>query len=394
MADSDRAPLWEQLPLWDWPIEADAGAAEPRTPPVVRRPPSIPHVSVAEHEPAIAEALGVVSRTLAELAATETRPLLDDPPPRRHRLRRFGDTELSVFPVALGGATFGWTASPESTARILDDFTEAGGNLVDTADRYAAGRSEMLIGSWLKTRGNRDRIVLSTKIGRGAEFPGLSAQNIVRAAEASLRRLQVEHVELLHFAFDDVDVPLEESLTAADSLLRSGKVRHLAGSGFSPERLMEARVTAGQLLLPRFAGIQAHYSLLHREEFERKLLPVAQAQGLALMPYLALESGFLTGKYRSRGRDSKASDAHSRSQHVAQHLTKKGFRVLSVLEEVATQQGVSPASTALAWLLTKPLVTAPVVSASRPEQVPDLVGAASVHLTRSQVAALDRVTAY
>ncbi|HEY8590673.1 MAG TPA: aldo/keto reductase [Naasia sp.] len=395
MAESDRAPLWEQLPLWDWPIEAEAGPAEPRPPrqPIVRRPASIPHVSVAEREPAVAEALGVVSRSLAEMAATETRPLLDEPP-RRHRLRPFGDTDLSVFPIALGGATFGWTASPESTMRILDGYAEAGGNFLDTADRYAAGRSEMLIGNWLKDRGNRDRIVLSTKIGRGAEFPGLSAQNILRAAEASLRRLQVEHVDLLHFALDDLEVPLEESLTAADALLRAGKVRHVAASGFSPERLMEARVTAGQLLLPRFAGIQAHYSLLTREGFERSLLPVAQAQGLAVVPYLALESGFLTGKYRSRGRDSKASDAHSRSKHVEQHRTKKGFRVLAVLEDVAAQQGVSPATTALAWLLTKPLVTAPVVSASRPEQVRDLVQAATVHLTRAQVAALDRATAY
>lgn len=395
MAETDRAPQWSQVPLWDWPIEADIAPAEPRTrpTPIVRRPPSVPHVSVAEHEPAIAEALGVVSRSLAEMAATETRPLLDEPP-RRHRLRRFGDTDLAVFPVALGGATFGWTASPEATTRILDAFVHGGGNLVDTADRYAAGRSEMLIGGWLKERGNRDTIVLSTKIGRGAEFPGLSAQAIVRSAEASLRRLQVEHVDLLHFAFDDVDVPLEESLTAADSLLRAGKVRHLAASGYTADRLMEARVTAGQLQLPRFAGIQAHYSLLHRESFERRLLTTAGSQGLAVMPYLALESGFLTGKYRSKGRDSKLSEAHSRVTSVEQHLNRKGFRVLGVLEDVAAQQGVAPATTALAWLLTKPLVTAPVVSASRPEQVADLVEAARVHLTRSQVAALDRVTAY
>jgi aryl-alcohol dehydrogenase-like predicted oxidoreductase len=153
---------------------------------------------------------------------------------------------------------------------------------------------------------------------------------------------------------------------------------------------MEARIASGQLTLPRFAGIQTHYNLLHRDEFERSLFPVAKAQGLAVLPYVALANGFLAGRYRSKS--GRGADAHSRSALIEQHLTKRGFRVLSALDEVAHQQAVAPATVALAWLLTKPLVTAPVVNASRPEQVPDLLAAAGVHLTRSQVAALDRAS--
>ncbi|WP_307807105.1 aldo/keto reductase [Naasia sp. SYSU D00057] len=374
-----------QVPLWDWPAEAEH---EQTAAPVAPQPSPVA-VEVREVEPAVDEALTVIAGSLAEMAATETRPLLD-PPERRPRLRRIGDTDLAVFPVVLGGSTFGWTASADATAGILDAYVDAGGNAIDTADSYSAGRSETLVGAWLRSRRNRDRIVLSTKISGSAENPGLSAQSIVRSAEASLTRLGVDSVDLLVFAADDPSVPLEESLTAADSLLRSGKVRHLAASAFSPERLMEARITSGQLILPRFAGIQAHYNLLHREEFEHRLFPVAKAQGLAVLPYVALANGFLSGKYRSRS--GRGADAHSRSALIEQHLTKRGFRVLSALDEVAQQQGVAPATVALAWLLTKPLVTAPVASASRPEQVADLVAAAEVHLTRSQVAALDRAS--
>jgi aryl-alcohol dehydrogenase-like predicted oxidoreductase len=323
------------------------------------------------------------------MAVTETRPLLDEPA-RRFRPRRIGDTDLSVFPVVLGGSTFGWTASADATTQILDAYVEAGGNAIDTADSYSAGRSETLIGAWLRSRDLRDSVVLSTKIAQSAEHPGLSAQSIVRAAEASLTRLGVESVDLLYFSLDDAAVPLEESLTAADSLIRSGKVRYLAAANFSPERLMEARVTAGQLMLPLFAGIQAHYNLVHRDEFEQELFPVARVQRLAVLPAVSLANGFLSGKYRGRG--SRSSDAHSRASRIEPYLNKRGFRVLSVLDDVAAQQGVAPATVALAWLLTKPLVTAPVASASRPEQVADLVEAAHVHLTRAQVAALDRAS--
>ncbi|WP_307807335.1 aldo/keto reductase [Naasia sp. SYSU D00948] len=381
---SEHRPVYEQVPLWDWPLESaplpGSGAAAPAPP---------ARIEVREVEPAVGDAMAVVAGTLAAMAATETGPLLDEPAPR-WRPRRIGDTDLAVFPVVLGASTFGWTASADAVPAILDAYTAAGGNAVDTADSYAAGRSETLIGAWLKSRRNRDRIVLSTKVSRSPDNPGLSAHSIVRAAEGSLTRLGVDAVDLLYFHMDDPAVPLEESLTAADSLLRSGKVRYLASSNFSPERLMEARITAGQLMLPRFAGIQARYSLVHREEFEQRIFPVAKAQGLAVLAHSPLGGGFLTGKYRSRG--SRLSDAHSRAASVEQYANKRGFRVLAALDDVAAQHGVAPATIALAWLLTKPLVTAPIASASRPDQVADLVAAARIHLTRSQVAALDRAS--
>lgn len=394
MAEPERVPTHGQVPLWDWPPEnSEPPADAPRhvSRPAAARTPTVVAVDVRDAEPAVEEALIVIARSLDDLAATETRPLLDEPV-RRFRARRIADTDLTVFPLVLGGSTFGWTATADATTGILDAYAEAGGNAIDTADSYAAGRSETLIGSWLRSRGNRDRIVLSTKISKSAENPGLSAHSIVRAAEASLTRLGVDAVELLYFHLDDPEVPLEESLTAADSLLRSGKVRYLASSNYSPDRLMEARVAAGQLVLPRFVGIQAHYNLLHRQEFERDLFPVVQAQQLAVLPYFPLANGFLSGKYR--GRVPRGSDAHSRAAQVSRYLNKRGFRVLAVLDEVAIQQGVAPATVALAWLLAKPLVTAPVVSASRPDQVADIVTAATVHLTRSQVAALDRASRY
>ena len=343
-------------------------------------------------EPAVAEAISVISRSLDEMASSETRPVLDVPE-RRHRLRQFGDADFAVFPVILGGSTFGWTASADATLQILDAFVERGGNAIDTADSYATGRSETLIGSWLRERRNRDSVVISTKVAKGAEFPGLSAQHIVRATEASLSRLGIDAIDLLYFHVDDPEVPLEESLTAADVLLRSGKVRNLASSNYTPDRLIEARITAGQLQLPRFTGIQAHYNLVHRQDFETGLFPVAKAQGLAVVPYFALANGFLSGKYRSRGRE-RAAETHSRAARVEQYLTKRGFRVLAALEDVAEQQGVALSTIAIAWLLTKPGVTAPVVSASRADQIPDIVAAAAVHLTRSQVALLDRASAY
>ncbi|PVZ93647.1 alcohol dehydrogenase [Amnibacterium flavum] len=324
------------------------------------------------------------------MAGSSTQPV--EPEPRRHRLRRFGEADLAVFPVVLGGATFGWTAAPDTTFAILDAYRAAGGNAVDTADSYASGRSEVLIGTWLRERGIRDEIVLSTKVAKGEENSGLSAQSIIRAVEASLRRLQVEHVDVLYFHLDDVSVPLEESLTAADSLLRSGKVRHLAGADYGPERLMEARVTSGQLTLPKFVGVQTNYSLVNRTDFERDLSSVARAQGLAVVPYSALGSGFLTGKYRGK-RGERGSAAQSRVDAAARHMTKRGFRILDALDDVAEAFGVAPATIALSWLLTKPLVTAPVVSASSPEQVADIVAAAGVHLTRAQVASLDRASA-
>lgn len=396
----ERDPIALQVPLWEWPDAASESSATAAAPAPVavevtdaETSPARPrHSSVAGSDtmPVVAEALEVVARSLQRMADVDTRPVLDPPTPS-FRMRQFGDTGISLYPLVLGGGTFGWTAGTDATRGILDAYAEAGGNAIDTADSFAAGRSEVLIGTWLRERRNRDDLVLSTKVALGDGHQGLSAQSLTRAVDASLGRLGTSYLDVLYFHVDDQTVPLEESLTAAEALIRAGKVRHLACVGYSPERLMEARVVAGQLTLPRFAGVQLPYSLVERAEFEKSFSPVIRAQGLAFLPHTVLGGGFLSGKYRGR-RGERAALAPSRREQMAGHLNKRGFRILDTLEEIAAERSVTSATVALAWLMTKPFVTAPVVSVSEPEQVAQLVRATGVHLTRAEVVALDRAS--
>ncbi|WP_233265466.1 aldo/keto reductase [Leifsonia sp. AG29] len=301
--------------------------------------------------------------------------------------RRIGETELTVFPLSLGASVFGWTADGITSQAILDRFVSQGGNFLDTADSYVGGRSEVLIGSWMKERGNRDQIVLSTKVGRHHENPGLGSVSIVRAVEASLERLQTDRIDLLYFHDDDPEVPLEDSLATAEWLIETGKVRYLAASNFSADRLIEARILSSSGL-PKFVAIQTQYNLMHRTEFESALRIVAAAQGLAVMPYYALANGFLTGKYRSKSDLS----ADARSVRASAYVNRRGRTVLAVLDRIAAEHRVQPASVAIAWLLAKRTIVAPVASASRPEQVDALMAAAAIRLTRAQMLELDRVS--
>jgi aryl-alcohol dehydrogenase-like predicted oxidoreductase len=301
--------------------------------------------------------------------------------------RRIGESDLAVYPLSLGASVFGWTADGDTSLAILDRFAALGGNFIDTADSYVGGRSEVLIGKWLRERGNRDDFVVATKVGRHHENPGLGSVSIVRAVEASLERLQTDHIDLLYFHDDDPEVPLEDSLATAEWLIESGKVRYLAASNFSADRLIEARIMASAGL-PKFVAIQTQYNLMHRAEFESALRIVAAAQGLAVMPYYALANGFLTGKYRSKSDLS----ADARSVRASAYVNRKGLRVLAVLDRIAAEHGVSPASVSIAWLLAKRTIVAPVASASRPEQVDGLMAAAGIRLTRAQMLELDRVS--
>ncbi|PJJ61360.1 aldo/keto reductase [Compostimonas suwonensis] len=301
--------------------------------------------------------------------------------------RRLG-TDLTVYPLALGGSVFGWTADAAATTRILDRYRSHGGNFIDTADNYASGRSEALIGAWMEARGNRDAMVVATKVGRNLDNPGLRPKAIRRAVDASLERLRTDHIDVLYFHYDDQEVPLEDSLGAAGRLIESGKVRHLAASNFSAERLIEARVLAATGL-PTFIALQTNYSLMHRREVESGLSLVASAQGMGILPYFALANGFLTGKYRSKA-DLTAS---TRGVRAGEYLGRRGSRVLSALDDIAAVHNTSVATIALAWILAKPAMVAPVASASRPEQVDALMAAAGIRLTRSQVIELDRVSA-
>ncbi|MCU1523167.1 MAG: aldo/keto reductase [Microbacteriaceae bacterium] len=303
--------------------------------------------------------------------------------------RRLGQSDLRVFPLAIGGNVFGWTADSEATTGILDTYFEHGGNFVDTADSYAGGRSEIMIGNWMRARRNRAEIVIGTKIGKSADSPGVTASAVYRAVNSSLERLGTDYIDLLYLHIDDESVPFEETLLVVDDLIRSGKVRYFGASDHSGNRLIEARVIAAQLGVTPMVALQNHYNLVHRKEFEGDLASVAAQQRLGVMPRFALASGFLSGKYRTKadlGRTSRGIEA-------AKYLNKRGQRILAALDQVAWEQRISVATTALAWLLAKPDIVAPVASASLTDQVRDLVAAAEVQLSRHQVAELDRASA-
>ncbi len=303
--------------------------------------------------------------------------------------RAVGPSPLRVFPIAISGNVFGWTADVAATEGILDEYTAAGGNFIDTADSYAAGRSEIMIGNWMREKRNRADVVVATKIGKSADNPGLSPRAIAASVDTSLQRLQTGYIDLLYLHIDDPAVPFEETLLAVDSLISAGKVRAFGGSDHTGNRLIEARIASAQLGVAHMVALQNHYNLLHRHEYEGGLAHVAEMQRLGVMPRFALASGFLTGKYRSKGDIAR----NERGGEVAKYLGKKGNRVLGVLDEVAAAQQATVASVALAWLLSKPNVIAPVVSASRPDQVGELVAAVGLHLTRHQLADLDRASA-
>ncbi|MZE74276.1 aldo/keto reductase, partial [Streptomyces sp. SID5789] len=253
-------------------------------------------------------------------------------------LRKLGSSDLEVFPLALGGNVFGWTADQDRSFAVLDAYTAAGGNFVDTADSYSAwvdgnsgGESETVLGRWFAARGNRDDVVLATKVSQHPEYPGLSAANIKAAADASLRRLGTDHIDLYYTHFDKPEVPVEEIIGALDELVRAGKVRHIAASNISAERLAASLEFSDREGLARYVALQPHYNLVSRDTYEGGLRDLAERSGLAAVPYYALAAGFLTGKYRPG-----ASVDSPRAGGAAKHLeTERGRRVLAALDEIA-----------------------------------------------------------
>jgi aryl-alcohol dehydrogenase-like predicted oxidoreductase len=301
--------------------------------------------------------------------------------------RHIGVSDLSVFPVAMSGNVFGWTADDAAAGDILDAYVAHGGNFIDTADVYAAGRSETMIGNWMRSRRNRSDLVIATKVGKGADNPGLAPRSMARAVDASLERLGTSHIDLLYLHVDDLTVPFEETLLGVDALIRAGKVRWFGGSDHTGNRIIEARIACGQLGVAPMVALQKHYNLMHRTEYEGDLARVAASQSLGVMPRFALASGFLTGKYRG-----KADVVGVERSEATKYLGRKGLRVLAALDAVAADLDSRPASVALAWLLTRANVVAPVVSASSADQVPDLMAAPALRLTRHHVADLERAS--
>jgi len=299
--------------------------------------------------------------------------------------------ELSVSTLCLGGNVFGWTADEATSHDVLDAYVAAGGNFIDTADVYMAsaeglsgGESETVIGDWMARRSNRDDVVIATKVGAHPQRKGLSAANIKAAAEDSLRRLRTEHIDLYYTHFDDESVEVSEIITALDELVRAGKVRHIAASNISPQRLEASLRFSGEAGAARYVGLQPHYNLVSRSSYEGELSSVAERHGLAVMPYFALAAGFLTGKYRHG-----QSPQSARAGRAAGYLeTEHGQRVLAALDRISAARGVSPATVALAWLLTRPTVTAPIASARTLGQLPALLALDDVELTDEETAEL------
>ncbi|MFI9170365.1 aldo/keto reductase [Streptomyces lincolnensis] len=312
-------------------------------------------------------------------------------------LRKLGTSDLEVFPLSLGGNVFGWTADEAQSFAVLDAYTAAGGNFLDTADSYSAwvdgnsgGESETVIGKWLKTRGNRSDVVIATKVSQHPEFQGLSAANIKAAADASLSRLGTDHIDLYYTHFDKPEVPVEEIIGALDELVKAGKVRHIAASNISPERLEASLAFSEREGLARYVALQPHYNLVSRDTYEGDLQSLAERSGLAAVPYFSLASGFLTGKYRPGTTVDSARAAGGAGKHLE---TERGLRVLAALDEVAQAHEAPVATVALAWLAAQPTIAAPIASARTVEQLPALLGVGELTFTDAEVARLTDASA-
>ncbi|VXB16422.1 aldo/keto reductase [Plantibacter sp. T3] len=305
-----------------------------------------------------------------------------------HARTTLGTSDLSVFPLNLGGNVFGWTADRQTSFDILDAYVAGGGNFIDTADGYSAwvpgntgGDSERLIGEWQELRGNRDELVIATKVSQHPDFQGLAADNILKAADASLERLRTDHIDLYYAHFDDESVPLEETVTALSSLVDAGKVRYLGISNYSAARIAEWFEIVEAKGLHRPIALQPHYNLVERD-FEGELRTIAEREQLAVLPYFSLAKGFLTGKYRE-GSSVDSVRAEGAQAYLAAHAA-----LLPVLDEVAAAHGVSVATVSLAWLRSQPTVAAPIASARTVEQLPDLLASATLELSADELAAL------
>jgi aryl-alcohol dehydrogenase-like predicted oxidoreductase len=313
--------------------------------------------------------------------------------------RQLGKSAIEVAPLMLGGNVFGWTADEATSFKILDAFVGAGLNFIDTADSYSTwvpghqgGESETVIGNWIKRSGKRDKVVIATKVG--SEIPGqgkgLSKTWIMRQVEGSLKRLQTDTIDLYQSHRDDPGTPVDETLEAYSQLVQQGKVRVIGCSNFTADRTRESLTSSGKHGWPRYESLQPHYNLYERATYESTLEPLALQEKLGVVPYYGLASGFLTGKYRSQDDLTKSP----RGQAVKKYLNDRGFRILKALDEVAGRHRAVPAQVALAWLMARPSITAPIASATSVEQLNELVAATKLELSAPDIELLNRASAY
>jgi len=314
--------------------------------------------------------------------------------------RKLGNSGLEIAPLAFGGNVFGWTADEPTSFKLLDAFVGSGFNFIDTADVYSrwvpgnpGGESETILGRWLKRTGNRQKLLIATKVGSdmGSGKKGLSRTYILSAAEDSLKRLQTDCIDLYQSHVDDPDTPMEETLEAYAQLIRQGKVRAIGASNFTAERLAHALAVSRQPSWPRYESLQPRYNLYDRKDYETTLEPLCLQNGLGVIPYFSLAMGFLTGKYRCEAARSRSA----RGERVVKtFLNERGLRILGALDQVAGQHRSAPAAVALAWLMARPGITAPIVSATSLEQLNDVLAAAKLELDHSSIELLNEASAY
>lgn len=310
--------------------------------------------------------------------------------------RKLGNSDLVVAPIAFGGNVFGWTIDEQTSFGILDRFVDAGFNLIDTANVYSrwkpgnqGGESETIIGNWLKSRNNRQEVIIATKVGADmGSGKDISKANILKEVDNSLKRLQTDYIDLYFSHYDDEKTPVEETLEAYQELIKAGKVRTIGASNFSADRLKESLEASKRAGLPKYEVFQPEYNLYNREQYETTYEPIVQEYQLGVTNYYALASGFLTGKYRSEADLNKSQ----RGGGIKSFLNDRGFKILEALDQVAERQGSQPASVAIAWLIARPSVTAPIASVTSTEQLKDLEKAANIQLTTDDMQLLDQAS--
>ncbi len=313
--------------------------------------------------------------------------------------RQLGNTDLKVAPLTFGGNVFGWTVDEETSFELLDGFTAAGFNLIDTADVYSkwkpgnsGGESETIIGNWIKERGNRSDVIIATKVGAdmGLGDKRLSKKYILQEVEASLKRLQTNYIDLYQTHFDDADTPIEETLEIYQQLIKEGKVRCIGASNLSPERLKASLEISKKSGYPTYQTFQPQYNLMEREVFEKELEAICVANNLGVINYFSLASGFLTGKYRTEADFTKSA----RGGGVKKYLDEKGLKILAALDKVAAELNTTPASVAIAWLIARPSITSPIASATNLGQLKALIDAAELDLSKEAIDLLDAASAW
>jgi len=305
-------------------------------------------------------------------------------------MARIPNTYLDVFPLCLGGNVFDWTANEEQSFDVLDAYAAAGGNFIDTADVYSAwvsghagGESETIIGRWMADRSTRGQMVVATKVGMAPGLKGLSPATLRTAVEASLRRLDIDRIDLYYAHADDPDTPLAESLRTFDALVREGKVRYIAASNYTAPRLAEALAISRREGLTRYVALQPHYNLVHRSDYDGDLRDLCAREGVACFPYYGLAKGFLTGKYRPNKRVDSP-----RAASASEYLDERGLRLLATLDDIAAAHHTTVAAVSLAWLLAQPTVMAPIASARSVEQLTELLPAAELNLSAEDLVRL------